>query len=438
MRMIPRFIIIVFFCIVQAILFINLSIMNFGLSLLLILAPVLFIYPRLCFFSFIFVRPIVDIYSEIRFGGAMNLASIFTMALIFICGAELIIKGILKEIRKNIVLVNINKLFLLLLFVSLFSVFYSRNVMISVVDFLRLFSVFVIFNYVSLCFTDEKDKVRVIFLILASSLIPLFIGFCQFLFEKGNVYTFGFNRIYGTFAHPNVFAQFLLLIFLLLLLVLNNYKVKQIYSWGLFLYSLLIVFSIYHTFTRGIWISMMLAIFIFVLVKTKITKKIGYLLLIFFIVLCLSPFIMKRWEDISLRRTSHGNSLEWRMRVWQKTIIDLKRHPVIGNGLGMYQYNMGKMVHNDYLRICYEVGILGLTIYLFLLFYILFSFIRRLLMSKTLAEINSSKIGIAIIVCLLVISLADNLVRSTVIFSYYFLSLGLLFNEQIFVRKREI
>jgi len=393
----------------------------------IILAPFTLIYPKIFFLFFLLVRPIVDFYSYIRLAGSINLASILTLFLIILYPLELLKRQKIRLKNSNF-MVNFNILFFIFLFISLFSLVYSNNISISLMDFARLISILVVFNYVAIYCSNRENPMLLVNVILISSIIPLSFGFYQFVFVKGGLATPGFNRIYGTFMHPNVFAQYLLLIFFLLLFLLSTFKIKKLYRRFLIFYSLVIIFALYNTFTRGAWVALLMGVLIFIFLRTKASKKIIHFSLILILLLVLSPYLQKRWEDITRPQYNQVNSLEWRLNLWRNSVEYLTEHPFIGNGLGMYEYKTGQMAHNDYLRISYETGFLGLLVYMVLLCYILFSSLRNLLRSKTLFNINRYKIILCVIVSLLIMGLTDNLARSTLIMIYYFSVINILFN----------
>ena len=393
----------------------------------IILAPFTLIYPKVFFLFFVLVRPIVDIYSYNRFIGRINLASILTLFLILLYPLELLKRRKIR-LENSDFMVHFNILFSIFLFVSLFSFIYSKNISISLMDLARLISILAVFNYVAIYCSKGENPKLLINVIIISSILPVCFGLYQFLFGKGSLATPGFNRIYGTFVHPNVFAQYLLLVFFLLLFVLATFKIKKIYRRLLIVYSVIMLFSLYNTFARGAWIAVAIGVLIFIFLKTKLSKKIIHFSLILILLLALSPYLQKRWEDITQPQDNQVNSLEWRVNLWRNSVAYLQEHPFIGNGLGMYEEKMGQMAHNDYLKISYETGLLGLIFYLILLCYVLFGALRNLFKAKSLFEINRYKIILCIIVSLLTMSLADNLARSTLIMIYYFFVISILFN----------
>jgi len=393
----------------------------------IVLAPFTFIYPTIFFLFFLFARPLADIFSDVRFAGSMNVASILTFMLIVLYPLELLKRKKLRlENRKFVI--NVNIIFFILLLISSFSFIHSKNIPISLMDFARFFSILAVFNYAALYASTKERPLFLITVILFSALLPLCFGLYQYLSGTGGLATPGFNRIYGTFTHPNVFAQYLVLIFFLIIFLLTTCTMRKSYRFVLFCYVLITLFALYNTFTRGAWIALLVGVLLYISMKTKVHKKVIFVPLVLIVLLLLSPYLQKRWVDIAQHQQyDQQNSLEWRLHLWEETVGYLKEYPFTGNGLGMYEYKIGVMAHNDYLRISYETGFLGLGLYMILLCYILFSALRNLSKAKFLFEINSYKTAVCLMVSLLLMSLVDNLARSTVIMIYYFAGISFLF-----------
>lgn len=376
------------------------------------------------FIFFILMRPVFDLYVDFEFLGLFNFNVIINFFLILICGIS-VIKN-LNFIKENRFLLNFNKIFLIYLIVNLFSFFNSGNYFIFISDFGRLIVLLISFNYVSIYYRDEKKCLFLIKIIIFSSIIPILFGLHQIIFNAGNKGVLGFNRIYGTFVHPNVFASYLLIILFLILFILTNFKINNLERTFFSLLALLIVFSIYNTFTRIIWAALFIGIIVFIFLgKNKITKKIGYLFSVAFFLLILFPFFQQRIAD----PLGQGSSLVWRVDLWEKVFSEIGINNLFsGQGLGMFEYEIGVMAHNDYLRVYYESGLIALISYVFLLLYLLFNSVIREFRSKTIIDSNRYKIAACVVLFLLIIGFTDNILRSLGVMIYYFVAIAILFN----------
>jgi tetratricopeptide (TPR) repeat protein len=91
---------------------------------------------------------------------------------------------------------------------------------------------------------------------------------------------------------------------------------------------------------------------------------------------------------ISISQFTKGSSLKRRIAIWEFTGMIIRDHPILGSGLGTFKYNslnyqarffdqgenrslypygIADKVHNEYLQLGAEIGILGLGIFLLLI-----------------------------------------------------------------------
>ena len=217
------------------------------------------LYPRLYFFFFIIFRPVFDYWSNVEIGG-FNIAIIFTLLLILICSSDILIrKEKLIRIKNNKFLRGFNTLFITFLLFSALSFINTKDLVISVSDFLRLISMCIVVNYTVVNFSiNEHEKKRFIIFVLLSSIIPLAVGLYQILTGSGFSVLLGYekyNRIHATFIHPNVFAQYLVLITMLTLFVFDTWKFSKVKRVFVLSFLALVIFELYYTFGRGAWIA---------------------------------------------------------------------------------------------------------------------------------------------------------------------------------------
>ena len=92
----------------------------------------------------------------------------------------------------------------------------------------------------------------------------------------------------------------------------------------------------------------------------------------------------------------------------------------------MFEKNFLFMAHNDYLRLIYETGILGLIAYLSFFFIIFTRTIRRMIHEKNIRLKFRYATIASLTLAFLVMGISDNLARSTVILLYMFCIIGAL------------
>jgi O-antigen ligase len=139
----------------------------------------------------------------------------------------------------------------------------------------------------------EKFKINFLKSIVAAGTIPILIGVWQFITKTGVDIDEVSNRIYGTFAHPNVLATFTLV---LLIVVAHEIITKQNKSSDFFdlkkdsplkFLGLFLLFIIILTYTRIAWIGVALlaAIIGFIYYRKLLAYTLGIIILFYILFL---------------------------------------------------------------------------------------------------------------------------------------------------------
>jgi len=218
-------------------------------------------------------------------------------------------------------------------------------------------------------------------------------------------------RPYATFPHPNVLGGFLAITLPLVINQLTNKKITQLF----FLITILLgIIALALTFSRSAWIVGLLGIG-WALFKFKSKIFIFFLLIVFL----LGVILVKNFDPMS-------ESVVVRQQLNSAAITMWQHSPLFGVGLGNFLVELPKNlpsrtiyflqpVHNIYLLLLSETGIVGLGSFLLLLWYIF-------------QRIRNSKLK-APIVALLLLGLIDHypltLQQGQLLFTL-FLSLSLL------------
>jgi O-antigen ligase len=401
--------------------------MSVGAALIIPLIPLVLAMPGLYFVFFIIGRPALDLVGRVKISGGINLASMATFLFILICGKMLLKKEKLAVIRQNRFLVFFNILFSLFTVASLCSFINTKDAIISFSDLIRMISILTAVNYAIVYF--EGSNIRFFLYIAASAVLPLAFGLQQAIFKTG-LADLGFNRVFGTFLHPNVLAQYLVLIITVILYQLTTFKIRLLMKLALYVTAAVAVAELMLTFTRGAWIGLSATFMLYAFIKTKPTIKIRFILAGILIAALVFPIVQKRFADLSTPSSGQINSWQWRLQQWSSTVQSIKIHPVFGHGIGMYEKNFKIMAHNDYIRISYETGFAGIGLYIIFFLFIFLTALKKLLRARSQEEINSYKTGLCLILSFLLMSFADNLARSTVVMVYFLVVAGYLIGKK--------
>jgi len=222
---------------------------------------------------------------------------------------------------------------------------------------------FIFFIIVNVKF--DKDKLTKLFdLFLFSGVV---LGAYSIMLFVGS----GFNlklRIPSLWENFNIVSAYFMILFLLNLTFLinrNTFQKKIIYTISL----VIILFGMFLTQTRGVWLATVLAIVFFFFKKPKVIVPavfvLGTLVLLFFNVI----------NDRLLSVKNFGNDVSslGRLQAWLSSIILIKNNFLIGYGFDSYLSLRDSVFgfyfvelphsHNTYLRMILESGFIGFAIY---------------------------------------------------------------------------
>jgi O-antigen ligase len=292
---------------------------------------------------------------------------------------------------------------------SLISVIQATNLSLSFYFWFKFLEMIGLFFYLKCNFKNLFNFNKIAGLLVISAFFQALFGLAQFINQKSlgwqvltesplsseaagvaKVTVGGLKiiRAYGGLPHPNLLAAFLLLgIFAFYFLWLGKKRSFFQKSLLIFIFGLL-VFVLYLTFSR-------LIISVFILASTvylfwnfwRAAKESDlsffyrnislFLLFLFFSFL----WVISTWSEISSRFliSFSGQSVYLRNFYNEIALAVLEAHPFLGIGLGNFVWQFRESfhllaawvhqpVHNIYLLIASEVGLMGLVVLLLFLF----------------------------------------------------------------------
>jgi O-antigen ligase len=422
--------VVLFFAFVIGQLLLNLNLTYLAAAILLIVFPIFILRPHLYFIAFILFRPIIDMTIQ-RGGTDSNLSALTVIPLIALCFKDILFnESYIRKILSSSFLKRFNMFFLIFIIISLVSMVNTNELKTSMADFLRLISLMISVNYAIVYFGQEKEGLKKFTkYVLLSSLIPIGFGLYQFWTNTG-MHEQGLNRVYGTFAHSNVFAEYLFLLLFLLMFYISRPENKYFKEKFILLgFLALTAFCFYGTFTRTLWIAFGIACFFYVFMKRRVLQKILYSAVMACLVLVLFSKLEERF-DFNTSVHQGRSSWEWRLDTWRDLVVDIKKHPLIGHGLGMFEHDLNVMAHNDFLRLSYETGLPGAIVFYGFLFYLLFYTFKRSVFTKRIYEKEKFNLAFCLTLGLLIASMGVNTLRSTIIMFYFLIAIALLAQER--------
>lgn len=288
------------------------------------------------------------------------------------------------------------------------SLLWSNSPMVSLLE-LPLFLAGPILYFIVVNNVRDKHQINRLLatLLIISSLFGIYGIFqyngIDFSFWIRNI---GRQQVFGVFGNVNYFAEYLIVplpLAISLFFACRNRTKRVLLLIGI----LAIGGSIILTFTRGSYLAIGLSsLFMFILYLVsqgkgfiKEHKKI-FILILALVVLVTFLFalpnplnkpgtvISKIKGRISIARLINELSFGRRIAIWEFTGMIIKDHPILGSGLGTFKYNslnyqakffdqdehrrlypygIADKVHNEYLQLGAEIGILGLGLFLWLI-----------------------------------------------------------------------
>lgn len=387
---------------------------------------------------FLAIRSSLDVFTNVGiYIGPMNLNVPAGLSL-FIDLVGLTYLGFNFALMKQVTIDRIGKAFFLWLALLVFWVFlayynFGTQGLVGLREWVRLFSLFIIY-ILTLQLARSKGFNYVINWLFLSLPIPLTVGFYQLIFHKGRIVG-GVHRIFGTFAHPNNFALYLVLFIGLTIWKLKSAKKKLF--WLLLL--LAEVIALVNTFSVG-GLVMAVTLFIFIFLK-EVRKRKKRLYLVAIVVIAMFTgflFLQSRYGQMrieELKRTPSlsevieketvTNSFTWRVVHWKLLIDEWREKPLLGYGLhtsGDFVSPWHAEPHNDYIRFLAETGLVGLIIFLGFLVIVGRKLIRKYRSSTNHLYKSLIFITISIFLSWIIGSTVGNHITTTG-FHFYFWSL---------------
>lgn len=240
---------------------------------------------------------------------------------------------------------------------------------------LKYFEYFIVYFMAVNHLKDKKQIERFIMTILVVCLIVCI--FCIWQLHEGGAGTRVSAPFEGKTGEPNTLGGYLLLMLSLVIGILLTDGMKR-YRTFLFAVIPFIMFTLLATQSRGSWIALvpMIAGFLF-FSRRKMAIMIPALLLIFFAPFILPKVVVDRAlytfnqpreaDQLQLGDVRLDTSTSARLVTWKVVFTqDILKHALLGYGVTGYTF-----VDAQYPRVLIETGVLGMSMFLFLIFSIL-------------------------------------------------------------------
>ncbi len=266
-------------------------------------------------------------------------------------------------------------IFILIVGITAFtSISLEESLNIALVMIAFAFAYFIIINTIE----NKKQFKSILYLFVIAAALSAVYGIYQYIF--GDVYSQAWldaemfedikMRVYSTFENPNVYGEYLILA---IPIAVSLFWTERGFWRKTFLLGIVAIttLAMVLTFSRGCWLGILLALAILAIIIDRRFIILGLIGL-----MCL-PFVLP--DTIIQRFTSIGDmsdsSTSYRVYIWMGSLAMLKDYWFSGVGLGetsfntiypLYSYNniQAPHSHNLFLQIVSQFGILGLIMFL--------------------------------------------------------------------------
>lgn len=215
-----------------------------------------------------------------------------------------------------------------------------------------------------------------------------------------NEYAFRWLRAYGSFDHPNILGIVMVVGIIMLALVwarggrgndaekdLNSMQAFHLRTNGLLIYCIAIVSfmaACFFSLSRSAWLGLIIGFvsISFYLLRNKLRNSWQNYLKTILIIIFTFLVLETAYKDVVMVRTDGGTRLEQksfddRALYWEQAKEIIKQNPIIGVGAGNYvaylkaknpdnQYWTYQPVHNIFMLVWAELGIVGLLAFVVL------------------------------------------------------------------------
>ena len=240
----------------------------------------------------------------------------------------------------------------------------------------KLASLFKLYNYIIYLLLllvaaslSPKDKIRLAQTIFIAGFIISILALYQYCFGFTHILDYiaknkisdpfaldyiSRKRVFFPFVTPNVLGGYLAMIFPLALVNKNR-------IW----FIMPIFLALILTGSLGAILSLLLGLIIYLHLKGKLKKKVA--LPLFGLLIIIALIFIARSMTLK-QHTAPGFSAWMRLGYWQDTLGIIKQRTLTGLGIGNFNLSQSRYAHNSYLQIWAEMGILGISAYIWLVF----------------------------------------------------------------------
>ncbi|WP_449601664.1 O-antigen ligase family protein [Paenibacillus sp. Marseille-Q9583] len=168
------------------------------------------------------------------------------------------------------------------------------------------------------------------------------------------------GRLSGMLIDPNAYGGLLVTAFAIHIMTSGD-GVKLLRGWGSTLATITLAGGIIMTFSRSSWIGLFLVLLTLLLTNPSRLLKIGMGFSVAFGALLL--YKGTAYLDVLGNMASRPSQIQSRLDIIGKAVEWIAQSPLLGIGLGSYNYELRIIIHNTPIWFMTEFGLLGLIVY---------------------------------------------------------------------------
>ena len=296
-------------------------------------------------------------------------------------------------------------IYLVFILFSFLSLFFTKNLSLSLVDFSRLLTTTLSVLIISFLFISNKSfslyKLSIIIsLVLLFEIVYSYFPLFRFL-SYNSFFDIDYNSIpnslKGVSGNKNVNASNI--VFKIPFLIYLIYNTKSKIKILPFLILIISFITLYLLSARASFLSLFFVLFFSLFALVKSFKKTILFDSIFILIFAglsslLVSSISSNSVNVSNRLSTinqNDESASLRLTLWDNALDYISSNPIIGSGIGTWKteslpywkdkltgYKIPYHAHNDFLEITAEIGVFGGFAYLFFFIFIFFTAAKEL------------------------------------------------------------
>jgi O-antigen ligase len=271
----------------------------------------------------------------------------------------------------NIFKSSVSKATLVFVSICAFTTIFSSDRVLTLAQTTIVVSHFVLYIAFATVIRSRKQVNRLLTVYLLAAVVPSAMALYQVLTSASTYRVTGVPRVSGVLTTRASLGAFMILpLTITVILFLRSDSLIKRIGYGILLMFFAIPF--FFSLTRVGWAGFVLVLFILMAFRyRKLLLLIPVALIILWVTI---PAISLRFSDVSLQNPE-TSTLGFRLKMWNAAIDIFESSPIVGVGFGVADTRAGFIaigsyhpVHNTYLRVLADTGLVGFIAYMGLLF----------------------------------------------------------------------